>query len=320
VPRSRPIEAVERLSDRRLGLHPNALTGACLDGRVAGEKGKSQLTETSVARPGDGGTASHSAARPASTVILLRRAAPGFELLLVRRLASASSFADVFVFPGGALRADDEQAPTNGGLTPAEAMSRLTERGGNPPASDSSALAFHRAAIRELFEEAGVLLARDRAGNLARLDDSRERWAIHREALQAGRRSLAEILESERLLPDDRGLIYFSHWVAPLEIPRRFDTRFFVGEMPEAQTTVHCQVETTESIWISPRLALDRADAGALPLVFPTRMHLRRLAALATYDDALAYARAKRIVTVQPMLGPGNTPVNLDHFDERAEW
>jgi hypothetical protein len=129
-----------------------------------------------------------------------------------------------------------------------------------------------------------------------------------------------EILESEGLWPDDRSLIYFSHWVAPLDIPRRFDTRFFVGEMPGAQTAVHCRVETTESMWISPRQALVRADSGTLPLVFPTRMHLRRLAAFSTYDDALAYALAKRIVTVQPSLGTGTMPEMVDPYDERAEW
>ena len=121
------------------------------------------MTETSAATRGEGEPASSPPARPASTVILIRRATTDFEVLLVRRLASATAFADVFVFPGGAVRADDSvAASTIDTFAPAEAMSRLTERGGRPPANDLAALMFYRAAIRELFEEAGVLLARER--------------------------------------------------------------------------------------------------------------------------------------------------------------
>lgn len=260
-------------------------------------------------------------ARPASTVILVRPAASEFEVLMVRRLANAAAFADVFVFPGGVVRPDDYAAGSKSdGLSPIEAMARLTERGGRPPADAGTAQAFFRAAIRELFEEAGVLLARDSLGSSARLSDARERWAAHREALQADRGALTDILGGEGLIPDDRGLIYFSHWVTPLGAPRRFDTRFFVGEMPEGQEAVHCQIETTESMWISPSAALEQAEAGSFPLVFPTRMHLRRLAACATYDDVLAFARSKPIVTVQPTIEPGATRERIISFDENAAW
>lgn len=260
-------------------------------------------------------------ARPAATVILTRPADRGFEVLLVRRLASAAAFADVFVFPGGSVRSDDDEAgPYGGGLSPSEAMTRLTDRGGRPPTEAGLALAFFRAAIRELFEEAGILLARDAAVKFPRMDLAAETWAAHREALQADRTSLIDVLRAERLVPDDRELVYFSHWVTPTGLPRRFDTRFFVGELPEGQIAAHCQVETTESIWISPRLAVERAEAGSLPLVLPTRLHLRRLAAFASQDDFLAFARSKPIVTVQPTIEPGVTTDRIHPFDENAEW
>jgi 8-oxo-dGTP pyrophosphatase MutT (NUDIX family) len=260
-------------------------------------------------------------ARPAATVILSRPAERGFEVLMVRRLASAAAFADVFVFPGGGVRSDDYDAgPDSGGFSPTEASLRLTERGGRPPAEVGLALAFFRAAIRELFEEAGILLARDADGYFPRMNDAPERWATYREALQADRTSLIDVLRAERLSPDDRQLVYFSHWVTPTGLPRRFDTRFFVGELPEGQIAAHCRVETTESIWISPRVALERAAAGSLPLVLPTRLHLRRLAAFASQADVMAFARSKSIVTVQPTMEPGVTLERIHAFDENAEW
>src|SRR5579859_5855476 len=134
-------------------------------------------------------------ARPAATVILVRPAASGFEVLMVRRLASAAAFADVFVFPGGVVRADDYAAdPVAGDFSADAALRALTERGGWPPDEAALARAFWRAAIRELFEEAGVLLAHDASGQPFHLLDSREtRWSEHRDALQTGRSTLSEV-------------------------------------------------------------------------------------------------------------------------------
>lgn len=243
-----------------------------------------------------------SPARPAATVILVRRAEPGFEVLMVRRLASAAAFADVFVFPGGVVRDDDYAAdPIESDFTAAEASTALTERGGWPPKDAALARALWRAAIRELFEEAGVLLADDAYGQPFQIpNDAAARWSEHRDALQTGRSTLSDVLGRERLSLDYRRLIYFSHWITPNFSPRRFDTRFFLAEMPAGQTAVHCQVETTESVWIQPRDALEGWTAKTFPLVFPTRKHLELLATLDTLDAALALARTKQIRTLHP--------------------
>ncbi len=239
-------------------------------------------------------------ARPAATVILVRPTPTGVEALMVRRLASASAFADVFVFPGGVVRADDAAPdPIDPGFADADALAALSARGGQPPADAGRARALWRAAIREVFEEAGVLLARDPLGAPARRSDT-ARWAAWRDDLQAGRVTLSEILRQEHLTPDYRRLIYFSHWITPDNAPRRFDTRFFVAEMPPGQTAIHCQVETTESIWIAPAEALARSAAGAFPLVFPTRKHLARLRGFRSVAEVLAFAATKPIRTVHP--------------------
>lgn len=243
-------------------------------------------------------------ARPSASVILVRDAPAAFEVFMVRRPANASAFADVFVFPGGTVREDDfSTQPGDATFSPDDALAELSRRGGTPPISSERAVAVWRAAIRELFEEAGVLIARDSAGRSLQISDAAgPRFTEYRRALQAGEKSLAVILGQERLTLDYRRLRYFSHWITPIQLTRRFDTRFFVVEMPEGQSAVHCQIETTDGVWISPRDALARADAGLLGIVFPTRKHLDRLGQRSSVKDLLGYAARKPIRTVQPFL------------------
>jgi 8-oxo-dGTP pyrophosphatase MutT (NUDIX family) len=254
-----------------------------------------------------------SPALPSASVVLVRRAEAGFEVFMVRRGASASAFADVYVFPGGTVRKDDYQdQPGDDGFTPAEALRQLSIRGGTPPEDATQAIALWRAAARELFEEAGVLLARDATGEIVQIsEDDTARYAEFRRALQSESTTLAQVLASERLTLHYRALRYFSHWITPLHVRRRFDTRFFVAEMPEGQTALHCQVETTEGLWIRPDEALSRADQGRFGIVFPTRKHLERLTQHRNLDAFLAFAAQKPIRTIQPALAGdgGNEPV-----------
>jgi 8-oxo-dGTP pyrophosphatase MutT (NUDIX family) len=240
-------------------------------------------------------------------VILARSAASEFELFMVRRHARARSFADAYVFPGGVVRADDF-ADQPGDLTPEGALARFATRGGDPPTDAALALALHRAAVRELFEEAGVLLAVDAAGRPAEIADAdrAERgaagrsWAERRRAVQAGELTMAALLAAEGLSAALGRLRYFSHWITPLGAARRFDTRFFVAEMPPGQRAADCGVETFDGVWLRPREALGRYAAGALPLVFPTRMHLQRLTGPASLSELLELARTKPVATVRP--------------------
>jgi hypothetical protein len=95
-------------------------------------------------------------------------------------------------------------------------------------------------------------------------------------------------------------LTYFSHWITPAMSPRRYDTRFFVAELPSGQEATHCGLETVDGIWISPRQAIERHERGTMTLVSVTRDHLDRLAAFSSVEALLEFASRKRIRTVNP--------------------
>jgi 8-oxo-dGTP pyrophosphatase MutT (NUDIX family) len=241
-------------------------------------------------------------ARPAATVILVRGGPDGRpELFMVRRDPRSRFAADAFVFPGGTLHESDltaSQSPACSGLSLVDAHQRLSERGGDPPVDAQMSLALHVAAVRELFEEAGILLARHTDTVDARLSDAtRERLVAHRPEIQQGRDLLALCVSlGVRLLPEE--LIYFSHWITPESSPRRFDTRFFIAEDRPDQTASHCGVETVDGVWIAPADALDRFERQEITLVSVTVDHLRVLARFETVTSMLDFARAKPIRTV----------------------
>jgi 8-oxo-dGTP pyrophosphatase MutT (NUDIX family) len=226
------------------------------------------------------------------------------ETFMVRRDPRSRFAADAFVFPGGTVQEDDRLPggePPCSGLSRSEAHRRLSERGGDPPSESGESLALHLAAVRELFEEAGILLARHVAsGGGARLNpETCEILADLRGDIQQGRRVLAEVvaeLELE-LVPEE--LIYFSHWITPESSPRRFDTRFFMIEDRPGQTASHCGVETVDGVWTTPADALRRFEADEITLVSVTVDHLRVLDAYRSTADLLEFARSKPIRTVK---------------------
>lgn len=260
--------------------------------------------------------------RPASSVILAREAKAGYEVFMVRRPARASAFADAFVFPGGGVGPADSALDLIDGRFGGEAASRaLTERGSTPPASDAESLGFYRAALRELFEEAGVLLARDVRGEAVVISDADSAlWDERRRAVHAGDVSFVDLCRARGLTLNHAALIYFSHWITPPSEPRRFDTRFFVATLPDGQRAAHCNVETTAGAWVSPAEALARHAAGGFPLVVPTRKHLERLAAYSTLDEVITFARTKPIHTVQPERGPRRPGDEIALGVAEGEW
>jgi len=180
------------------------------------------------------------APRAASTVVLLRPAAP-IDVFLVRRSDSIAFMGGAHVFPGGRVDAtdhiDDVAAIADGAETVAARMTDV-------PIAD--AIAQHVAALRELFEEAGVLLAHPvTAASISRL-------AARRRELLSGKTSFPEIVRNEALRLALDELAYFAHWVTPEIETRRFDTRFFVARAPEGQTPIHDAGETSHSEWLSP--------------------------------------------------------------------
>lgn len=224
--------------------------------------------------------------RDAATVLLLRDGAGGLEVFMLRRNLRSDFVGGAHVFPGGAVDPADREAdlePRCVGRTDSEASARLgVERGG---------LAFWVAAIRESFEEAGVLLAVDSRGQLVDLDgaDAR-RWADHRRAVDTGSRRLVEVCEQEDLRLAVGTMFYFGHWITPEGSPRRYDTRFFIAAAPERQTPAHDDHEVIANEWVRPAEALSRVDTGELTMMPPTVACLRAIERFTTTDDALAAA------------------------------
>lgn len=263
------------------------------------------------------------APRPASTVILARPVGRQYEVFMVRRPTGAATFADAFVFPGGGVRSDDGvHDPVDGAFRGAQALRILGERGGIPPSGEAEALGYFRAALRELFEEAGVLLARDRNGPLIAIPpEAGPAWEDLRRGVQAKAIRFIDLLADLDLTLDHLSLTYFSHWITPRSEPRRFDTRFFVALMPDRQVAAHCAVETIDGAWIAPGMALARFAAGQFPLFLPTRLHLEVLAAHRTIDDLAWFARTKPIRTVRPERAPlrGENAISLG-IEEGECW
>jgi 8-oxo-dGTP pyrophosphatase MutT (NUDIX family) len=228
--------------------------------------------------------------RPAATVMLVRdHDARGLEVFMLRRTASAAFAASQYVFPGGRVDDTDEAVlmePWCDGRNDTESSAVLAIPGGG--------LAFWVAAIRECFEEAGVLLARHASsGSVVSFDDPvvAARFSRYRHEVHGGTLGLGALCEREdlRLVTDAIG--YVSHWITPVGSPRRFDARFFIARAPEAQEPLHDEHETVESLWVSPHEALDRYRSGTLDMFPPTVSNLAFLAEFSDADDALAAAQ-----------------------------
>ncbi|MEA2788300.1 MAG: hypothetical protein QOG73_706 [Acetobacteraceae bacterium] len=226
-------------------------------------------------------------ARPAATIMLLRDGLDGIEVFMVVRHHAIEFAAGALVFPGG--RVEESDFDLAAGDCP------------NIDGLSTEALAFRVAAIRETFEECGVLLARphgsDRlidAETLERLQDQ------HRAALNAGSIGFDAVLGSEGLQPAPDLLVHFAHWITPAHQPKRYDTHFFLAEAPEEHLAVHDGEEAVESIWIPPSQALADTEAGRFKLVFATAKNLEKLGRAGSVREAMKMARSATVVTVQP--------------------
>lgn len=244
--------------------------------------------------------ASEIVVRDAATVMLVRDSndSPGIEVFMLRRNLNSDFVGGAYVFPGGGVEPQDLEAdlePYCFGRDDAEAC-RILGVG-------SGGLAYWVAAVRESFEEAGLLLARTRDGQVLRLDDrdQSDRFARHRASVDNGERRLIEICAEEDLVLDVAGMHYFSHWITPVGPPRRYDTRFFVAQAPAHQTAVHDDRETIENLWVSPQDALDRHAAGELEMILPTIRNLKAISRFDTAEGLLSHAAA---VTDVPTILP----------------
>jgi 8-oxo-dGTP pyrophosphatase MutT (NUDIX family) len=162
----------------------------------------------------------------------------------------------------------------------------------------ATALAYWVGAIRETFEEAGVLLATTADGGPIHLPAARV--ADYRRAIQADNRAFWAMIRDEKLLLATDRLVYFAHWITPDDMPLRFDTRFFAAPMPPGQDAVGDDHEMISLRWLSPREALDAQTRGEISLRNPTVRNLMLLEGAGSAADALARLRGRSVVTIRP--------------------
>ena len=215
---------------------------------------------------------------PASTVVLIRPDPnDSFEVYLNRRPDQMDTYAGVHVFPGGRVEKSDYSADmlaVTRGLTADEARRKLGSE-----LAPELCLAYWVAAVRELFEEVGIhfFLPSDDTGSRSSPEELPARLAGKRSALQRGEITLSNLLLSEGLYCDMTRLSYFFHRVTPEHYPVRFDTRFYLAALPQNQIPLHASEEVSESVWLAPHAALERAEAGAYRMMPPTLAVLRTL-------------------------------------------
>jgi 8-oxo-dGTP pyrophosphatase MutT (NUDIX family) len=216
--------------------------------------------------------------RLAATVILLRPAVPrGFEVFLTRRAEGMAFLGGMYCFPGGALRQEDFSEAMQrraAGMTPGQAQKFI-----GAEYSPRQALGLCIAAIRELYEEAGILLALNGAGEPILANTGlRCRLSEKHSRLLGKALSFHAVLESEELFCDLAALAHFSHWQTPANEFMRFNTHFFLAPLPAHQSPQLKSSEVSQSVWLTPDEALRLCSTNELPMIFPTFASLRTLA------------------------------------------
>ncbi len=226
-------------------------------------------------------------ARPSATVVLLRKGESDPEILMVRRRAG-DAFGESYAFPGGVV--DDDESEAHAFCRGTKAEQADAELG-----LTSGGLDFYSAAVRELFEETGVLLAHNRQGNWAfsgNPDGALLRRELRKE-LDDGAVPWAEILRSHKLFIACDALHYFSFWETPLQLPKRWAARFFLAEMPPDQDAQHDGNELTDSCWMTAAEVLSVGQQGGMKLPFPTLTTLKTISGFKTTDELLRWASAQ---------------------------
>lgn len=222
--------------------------------------------------------------QPASTILLLRDGPAGLEVFMVVRHHQIDFASGALVFPGGKVdpgdHSDDALALLDGAIEGLEA--------------------YQIAAIREAFEECGVLLARRVGQEEVIAGSDIAGYEALRLGIQAGNASFTTFLQREGLRLAGDLLVPFAHWITPEMVPRRFDTHFFTALAPTDHLALHDGHESVDSVWITPQAAIEDAEAGRRTVIFPTLRNLEKLGEARDANSALAMARENEVVTVLP--------------------
>ncbi len=221
---------------------------------------------------------------PSATILLLRDGASGLEVFMVKRHHQIDFASGALVFPGGKLDPHDGDP----------ALRNHADGAGN---LDDLRLGLAACAIREGFEESGILLAR-KPGASGYIDAAASSaLAPWRPKLNNSEVGLVEFLTRESLRLACDALVPFAHWVTPVFMPKRFDTFFYLAATPEGQLGRHDGSESVDSVWVNPNEAI---EDKRWTIIFPTKMNLVKLGKAKTVSEAIANAKADRIVTVEP--------------------
>lgn len=257
----------------------------------------------------------------AATVILLREQEPdGFDAFLLKRHEKSSFMGGNYVYPGGRVDRNDGSVETRS-LSKGMTLEEATKIFGGVFSPEES-FAHWIAAIRELFEEAGVLFAYDHKGGLLQIKtrEEREKFLHYRKLLQEGKITFSEMVQKENLLFALDRLHYYAHWITPEAQPQRFDTRFFLTRCPSGQEASPDQKETTAGIWITPRKALEENRKGDVILSPPTLKTLEDLSRFKTMEDIFHSLKKEDIRPVLPILTRiSDTPLIIFPWDPEYE-
>jgi 8-oxo-dGTP pyrophosphatase MutT (NUDIX family) len=248
--------------------------------------------------------------RLSATVLIVRDDEKGaLEVLMVKRHYQIDFAAGALVFPGG--KSNDEDADTG--------WDALTDGDYGLVQQDARI-----AAVREAFEESGLLLARpkDERGPGAALVSAEiaEKLAPMRGPVDRREVSFLELIRDNDLVLALDSLIYFGHWITPNMMPKRFDTHFYIAPAPETQLASHDGRETTDTIWTGAQAALDMESLGQATIIFPTRMNLVKLARADSVADAVAKFADQPVVTVLPKIGKTNDGEPCLIIPEEADY
>lgn len=226
--------------------------------------------------------------RPSATVMIARDGDDGIEIFMVARDRQVDFASGAVVFPGGKVDPDDHVDAWTDAISGLPASGPLSQ--------------YWIAAIRETFEESGLLIAERQGGVRLSAGDVADIGAAHRGRLLEGSVTFSELARSLDLVPAFGDMVHFAYWVTPVTMPKRFETHFFLVHAPEDHVATHDGQEAVRSFWISPRALIEEAKAGRQVLVPATWANLELLAENACVADALDAARGRSIVPVMPVV------------------
>jgi 8-oxo-dGTP pyrophosphatase MutT (NUDIX family) len=225
--------------------------------------------------------------RPSATIMLVRDGADGIEVFMVVRDRPMDGAMGAVVFPGGKVDAEDRHPEHWVGLSAPQSHPELP---------------YWLAAMRETFEEAGIVIARPEGATHGDIAPERARRMVaeHRDRLLDRKVTFAAIIKGEHLVPALDHMVHFAHWQTPLGLPRRFDTHFFLVSAPDGQEPIHDGREMVDCFWTPPGRIVAEAAAGRRTLVPATRLNLELLAESRSVAEAMDRARARRVIMVRP--------------------